>query len=430
MDFLIKFKDNLNIFTTFLLESLILILFFKFRKRKKNDLDLDDSELERLVNEFVPSEMIDVEIDENELKDFNERHNWNIKKINSLEENLNEKIILSDLDFYENMNENKEELEKIIKEYGVGTCGPPGFYGTLDIHLELENVLEEMIGCKAILYSNAFTCINSVIYCFCRRYDQLFFHSSCNEGILRGICASKCVSYEFKNFSELENKLEKYFNNKKRNFVVVEGIFKNTGEILNLPEIIKIKKKFDIFLIVDESMSLPLLNGISNYFNIKISEIDIIIGSLLPFCSNGGFIATNKHAIDYQRLLAPSYCFSASLPGFLAKNAILNIKKTRNIKKIKEIGDFFFKNIKSKDFEINFNSPIIVIKNKKKIKDYEKLKIFKSIIKNLSKENIFLSLVINPEPGIRIYPKISLSNDRLKNIVDILNNNLNKENSV
>ncbi|KAG0416669.1 Serine palmitoyltransferase 1, partial [Dictyocoela roeselum] len=198
-----------------------------------------------------------------------------------------ESLNLSDLDFFNFGNENKPALDKVLSTYGVGTCGPPGFYGNLDIHLELENQISLLTKKESILYSNLFTCINSVIYCFCRRYDQLFFHSDCNEAILRGIISTKCQTYDFKNLLELEDKLNKNYNPKKRNFLILEGIFKNTGKVLNLPSYLKIKQEYELFLIIDESLSIPLLNGISNYYGLDNSQIDIIVGSLNPFNSNG-----------------------------------------------------------------------------------------------------------------------------------------------
>ncbi|XP_077301459.1 uncharacterized protein LOC143922061 [Arctopsyche grandis] len=61
----------------------------------------------------------------------------------------------------------KKEIKKTIREYGVGTCGPRGFYGTVDIHLELETKLAEIFEKEAaILYSNYFTCVQSVIPSF------------------------------------------------------------------------------------------------------------------------------------------------------------------------------------------------------------------------------------------------------------------------
>lgn len=60
------------------------------------------------------------------------------------------------------------------RKYGVGACGPPGFYGTIDVHLELERELARFYGTEeAIIYSQAFATISSVIPAFAKRGDIL-----------------------------------------------------------------------------------------------------------------------------------------------------------------------------------------------------------------------------------------------------------------
>lgn len=33
-----------------------------------------------------------------------------------------------------------------VEKYGVGSCGPRGFYGTFDVHLDLEKALAKFMG--------------------------------------------------------------------------------------------------------------------------------------------------------------------------------------------------------------------------------------------------------------------------------------------
>ena len=39
--------------------------------------------------------------------------------------------------------------EATINKYGVGSCGPRGFYGTIDVHLQLEERLAKYMGTQA-----------------------------------------------------------------------------------------------------------------------------------------------------------------------------------------------------------------------------------------------------------------------------------------
>jgi Aminotransferase class I and II len=40
----------------------------------------------------------------------------------------------------------QEICNNTIKKYGLGACGPRGFYGTIDVHLELEERLARFMG--------------------------------------------------------------------------------------------------------------------------------------------------------------------------------------------------------------------------------------------------------------------------------------------
>ncbi|EPB67796.1 hypothetical protein ANCCEY_13110 [Ancylostoma ceylanicum] len=39
----------------------------------------------------------------------------------------------------------EDVAKKTIRKYGVGSCGPRGFYGTVDVHLTLESDLAKFV---------------------------------------------------------------------------------------------------------------------------------------------------------------------------------------------------------------------------------------------------------------------------------------------
>lgn len=69
----------------------------------------------------------------------------------------------------------KESAINSIHKYGVGSCGPRGFYGTVDVHLELEERLAKFMDQEeAVLYSYAFSTIASAIPAYSKRTDVIF----------------------------------------------------------------------------------------------------------------------------------------------------------------------------------------------------------------------------------------------------------------
>jgi 7-keto-8-aminopelargonate synthetase-like enzyme len=99
--------------------------------------------------------------------------------------------------------------------------------------------------------------------------------------------------------------------------IVVDSVFSMDGDITPLPEIIRIAKKYNALLMVDEAHSLGVLgktgHGILEHFGLK-DGIDIQMGTLsktIP--ASGGYIAGEQKLIDYIRLFARAFVFSAAL---------------------------------------------------------------------------------------------------------------------
>lgn len=79
---------------------------------------------------------------------------------------------------YLGLLEDPEIIESAInslRKYGVGSCGPRGFYGTVDVHLVLEERLAKFMNMQeAVVYSYAFSTIASAIPAYSKRADIIF----------------------------------------------------------------------------------------------------------------------------------------------------------------------------------------------------------------------------------------------------------------
>lgn len=69
----------------------------------------------------------------------------------------------------------QHEAIKSLRKYGVGSCGPRGFYGTVDVHLDLEERLAKFLEVEeAVVYSYAFSTIASAIPAYSKRDDIIY----------------------------------------------------------------------------------------------------------------------------------------------------------------------------------------------------------------------------------------------------------------
>lgn len=124
--------------------------------------------------------------------------------------------------------------------------------------------------------------------------------------------------------STLESNLE--FSNASARYLVVEGVFFNSGDIAPLPALITQKIAHKMRLIVDEQLSFGTIGatgkGITEYFNRKVTEVDVLMGSLeTSLGAMGGFCVGSDPDKYHQILNSASYCFSASSPPYLCAAA-------------------------------------------------------------------------------------------------------------
>lgn len=398
-DYLTKILNNPIETVKIIVEVLVLLILLQFHHRGSSDvIPLKEETVDKLIKEFEPDDLIPQTPPEI-LLDFDYHLDY---------------LDLSSYDAFGLRNKFKDELRETVRNYGIGTCGPRTFYGTLDIHLELEETIASVLGTeKAIIYSNYYSCITSVISCFCTAGDRVFYQKTANEGILRGLYVSKAKTFEFTTMNSLEGILTMFVRPNVRNYVVVEGLSKNTGMILALPKLLALKKQFNFRIILDEAYSFPLIHtkGISGYYSVNIKEIDMIVGSFSTvFPSNGGFFAGPKLVCEYQQLSSSSYVFSASLPAVFTKFNILALLQKYNPRNLSTI---FCDEFTSKYFKIisSRESPLIIItvnENDYPVDEKNLLRGVYLVKHHFQSKKIYLGINKNPIPSLRIILKMNL----------------------
>ncbi|KAH9474532.1 Serine palmitoyltransferase 1 [Psilocybe cubensis] len=245
----------------------------------------------------------------------------------------------------------KQRAIDTLRKYGLGSCGPPGFYGTLDVHMDLENDIADFLGTEAaILYSQGFSTISSVIPAFCKRGDIIVADRAVNFAIQKGIQISRSTIrwFDHNDLNSLEEVLigiEKERKKRRgpmtRRFIVTEGIFQKDGAMVDLPKLIELKYKYKYRLILDESYSFGSVGrtgrGLTELYNVPASKVDMLLGSCaIGLASAGGFCAGSRTVVDHQRINGPSFVFSASMPALLAVSASEGINILRNTPSIFE----------------------------------------------------------------------------------------------
>lgn len=332
-----------------------------------------------------------------------------------------------------------------IKSNGVGSCGPRGFYGTIDIHMNFEERIAKFMGTEeACLYSSGFATIASVIPAFSKGSDYLIVDKGICLAAQIGVSLSRSKTQWF-NHNDVKDltrilhamQADDVFDGKHRVFVVIEGLYANHGDIAPLPEIVKLKQQYPFRIIVEESCSFGVLGrhgrGITEHFGIPVQDVEIIAASLGNAAGAiGGFSLGDASVATHQRLNSSGYVFSCSLPPFVAAAAVKSIDLMekgvevgmlqQNIKYLHEA----LKSVKNLDFHSADASPVVHFRLKKSLGDRKKDELFlqtivdqahteKQLILNRSKyvkQERFL-----PEPSIRFVVSAHHSKEEIQNAV-------------
>ncbi|KAF6262798.1 pyridoxal phosphate-dependent transferase [Scenedesmus sp. NREL 46B-D3] len=230
----------------------------------------------------------------------------------------------------------QRRARETVERYGVGSCGPRGFYGTFDVHLELEKALAQFMGQEeAIIYSYDISTISSVIPAFASRQDILVLDEGVSYPIQQGAKLSRARVFWFKHndMASLEALLQRIEDDEQRQraplcrkMIVVEGVYANSGDVAPLQQLYSLKESYRYRLCVEESHAFGVLGrqgrGACEAAGLQPGQVEVVVASMgTSLASVGGFCVGHHEVCDHQRLCGQGYCFSASLPPYLATAA-------------------------------------------------------------------------------------------------------------
>lgn len=233
----------------------------------------------------------------------------------------------------------KEAAAEAVRKYGSGCTGSRFLNGTLDIHIELEERLAKFMKREATLvFSTGFQTNLGTISSLVGRSDVLVVDRGDHASIVDGCRLSfgKVVKYAHNDMEDLERVIKNVLENGIRGglFIVVDGVFSMEGDIIRLPELVKIGKKYGARIMVDDAHAIGVLGkggrGSAEHFDL-IDSVDITMGTFSKsFASIGGFIAADASVIKYIKHFSREFIFSASIPpsATAAALAALNIIET------------------------------------------------------------------------------------------------------
>ncbi|MBR3179890.1 MAG: pyridoxal phosphate-dependent aminotransferase family protein [Clostridia bacterium] len=217
---------------------------------------------------------------------------------------------------------------KAIQEFGSGCAGSRFLNGTLVLHTQLERELADFLGKEACMtFSTGFQSNLGIISAIAGKNDFILCDRENHASIYDGcrLSMATMVRYRHNDMADLEKKLSQLPDNGGR-LIVTDGVFSMGGDIANLPEIVRLAKKYGARTMVDDAHGLGVLGnggrGTADYFGLT-DQVDILMGTFSKsLASIGGYMAADWKIVDYVKHVSRPFIFCASIPPAACATAI------------------------------------------------------------------------------------------------------------
>ena len=297
-----------------------------------------------------------------------------------------------------------QRLIKAAKEamdtHGYGMSSVRFICGTQDLHKQLEAAISDYFKTEdTILYAACFDANGGLFEPLFTEEDAIISDALNHASIIDGVRLCKAKRYRYANadMADLERCLQEAQAQRHR-IIATDGVFSMEGDLANLPEIVRLKHKYNATIMVDEAHGLGVFGkqgrGVCDHFGLT-HEVDLIMGTFSKsLASIGGFIAADSSIINWLRHNARTYIFSASNTPAATAAALEALHIIQNeperLNALWEATNYALRRFREAGFEIGATeSPIIPLY----VRDTEKTFM---VTKLAFDEGVFINPVIPP----------------------------------
>ncbi len=225
--------------------------------------------------------------------------------------------------------------------------------GNYSVVAELEKRAEEIYKKPVLVMNSGFSANKTIIETFCNKNTLILTDRLNHASIYAGIVSSssKFVRYKHLDMAHLENLLEKYKNEYEDILIISESVYSMDGDTADLQELVRIKKKFGAFLMIDEAHSFGVYGYGIAYNKNLVQDIDFLC---IPLGKGGGsvgaYIVCEQDFKDYIINFGKEFIYSTALPPVnnLWNLYILNYMDSfsERIKKLEDLKNYTLKLMK------------------------------------------------------------------------------------
>jgi len=294
----------------------------------------------------------------------------------------------------------KEATEAAVRKYGSGCAGSRFLNGTLDLHIQLEGELALLMKKEAVLlYSTGFQVNLGVASTIVGKDEYILADKANHASLVEGcrLSLGKTLRFGHNDMAALGRRLAQlpYETGK---LIVVDGVFSMEGDIIKLPELVRLAKQHNAAVMVDDAHGIGVLgkhgSGTASHFGLE-DDVQLIMGTFSKsLASLGGFIASDAATIDYLKHNSRTLVFSASMSPSNAAAVLAALKimiaEPERIAQLWKNTERMKRGLLSLGFHLgDSETPILPVYVHDMLKTFQ-------FCKRLQEEGVFVNPVVSP----------------------------------
>jgi 8-amino-7-oxononanoate synthase len=250
-----------------------------------------------------------------------------------------------------------------IGRFGTSVSGSRLSGGERQLHRDLDAALAALHGTEdALAFVSGHATNVSVIGALMGPQDLIVGDAVVHNSIMEGarLSGSKRILFPHGDMEALERALRLNRARHRRALVVVEGLYGMDGDVPSLSALVRLKRRYDAWLMVDEAHSIGVLGatgrGLAEEQSVDPRDVDIWMGTLSKsLAAMGGYIAGSRALIEVLKDTTPGFVFSVGLspPIAAAARTAIAIMQTETwrLAKLRENGRAFLREARKRGLD-------------------------------------------------------------------------------
>jgi 8-amino-7-oxononanoate synthase len=254
-----------------------------------------------------------------------------------------------------------------IDRFGTSVSASRLTAGERQVHRDLERALARLHGVDdAVSFVSGHATNVSVIGGLLGPEDLVVSDSLVHNSVVEGakLSGAKRVLCTHGDVEAMERALRLNRSRHRRALIVIEGLYSMDGDTPDLTALIRLKRRYDCWLMVDEAHSIGVLGatgcGIAEEQGVDPTQVDIWMGTLSKaLASAGGYIAGSQPLIDLIKYTTPGFVYSvgASPPVAAAARAAIEVleREPWRVTKLRDNGRAFIAGARARNLDIGLS---------------------------------------------------------------------------